>query len=78
MSGSGQEALPEFRVWSGSFSVGLGVVGRPSRRSGSGRKALAEVREGSEGPPGGPKVVGSGREALPEVRDWSGGPPGGP
>ena len=28
MSGSGQEALPEFRVWSGGFPVGPGVVGK--------------------------------------------------
>ena len=53
-------------------------------RSGSGRKALPEVREWSGGRRGGLGVVGrpfrrsgSGREALPEVRERLGGPPGG-
>ena len=48
------------------------------------RKALSDVWECSEGPPGTlgcPGVVGrpsqmsgSGRETLPDVREWSGGP----
>ena len=51
------------------------MVGRPSNRSSSGRKALQEVREWSGGLPGVPAVVGkpsrrsgSGREALQEIR----------
>ena len=60
-----------------------GVVGRPSRMSGSGREALPDVREWSGGPPGCLGVVGrtsrmsgSSREVLPDVREWLGGPPG--
>ena len=52
------------------------MVGRPSRRSESGREALPKFREGSGGPPGGPGVVGipfgwsgSGRESLSEDPD---------
>ena len=45
------EALKEVREWSE-------VVGRPSRRSGSDRKALPEVRELSGRPTGGLEVVG--------------------
>ena len=55
MSGSGREALPDFREWSGeSFKcpgvVGdplksPGVVGRPSRMTGIGRKVLTDVWE---------------------------------
>ena len=65
----------------------LGVVGRRSRRSGSGLEATPEVWEWSEGPSGSTEVVqwpsrwsGSGRETLSEgqdvqleVREWSGG-----
>ena len=68
------------------------MVRRHSRRFGSGRKALSEVRELLGGPPRGLVVVGtpsrrsgrpswrsgSGRLALPEVREWLGDPPGGP
>ena len=60
------------------------MVRSPSRRAGSGRKAIPEGREWSKGPPGGPGVVRrqslwarSGREAIPEGREWSGGSPGG-
>ena len=56
--------------------------GRSSRKSGSGRGVLPEVREWSGGHPGCPGVVGwfsrmsvSSREIFPEVREWSGGPP---
>ena len=73
-----QEVLSEVLVWSG-------VVRRPSRRSGSGRESLLEVRQWSGSHTGGPAVFGrpylrsgSVREALQEVREWSGGPPGGP
>ena len=40
---SGRQALMEVRVWLGGPPRGPGVVGRPSRRSGSGREALTEV-----------------------------------
>ena len=40
--------------------------------SGSGRKAIPDVRELSRDTPGSSKVVGG----LPDVRDWSGEPPG--
>ena len=56
-----------------------GVVGRPSRMSGSGRVALLVVREWLEDTPGCPGVVGGPpgspgglvdvREALPEVQE---------
>ena len=69
MSGSGREALkniwewsgtlPDVRDWSG-FPPGCpGVVGKPYRRSGSGREALPDVREWSGGPTGCPGLVGS-------------------
>ena len=64
-SESGRELLTEVREWlgdplggSGCHPEGPGVVGRPSRRSGSGqetfsegRNALTEVQEWSGGPP---------------------------
>ena len=60
------------------------MVGRPSRRSSSGRDAVREVQEWSGGPHKVLKVVrrpfwksGSVREALPMVWEWSGGPPEG-
>ena len=63
-------------------SGGPNVVGRPSRRSGSGREALLKVGVWSGGSPGGPGVVrrplrrfGCGRESLPDVWQWSGGFP---
>ena len=82
MSGCGQEALPDVRVWSEGPPGCPGVVGRPSRMSGSGREALTvgretfpNVWEWSGGPPGCPGVVrrpsrmsGSGRVTLPDVR----------
>ena len=37
---------------------GLGLVGRTSRRSGTGREVLQKVRNGSGGPPGGLGLVG--------------------
>ena len=63
-SKSGQEGLPEIREWLGSFPGCPGVVGKPARRSGSGRVAL--------------RRSGSGWEALLEVWECSGYPPGGP
>ena len=45
MSGSGREALPDVREWSGCTSGCKEVVGRPSRLSGSGRATLTDVRE---------------------------------
>ena len=57
MSRSGREAITDVREWSGrpqGFAGVvrgppgyLGVVGRPSRISGSGRNALPEVLQGS-------------------------------
>ena len=38
MSGNGREAHPDFRELSGGPPGSLGVVGRPSRMSGSGRE----------------------------------------
>ena len=69
MTGSGREALPDVRDWSG------GLLG--------GREAYPDVREPSVGPPGCPRVVGkpfqlsgSSREALLDVWEWLGGPAG--
>ena len=45
MTGSGEEVLPYDREWSEGLSGCLGVVGRPSRMSGSGREALLLVQE---------------------------------
>ena len=55
----GRQALPEVREWSGDPFVGPGVVGRPSRRSGSGWEALLEFRVWSGGFPGSLGVDGS-------------------
>ena len=46
----------------------------PSRRSGSGREAITEVREWPGGPTGGPGVFW---ESFLTVRECSGGPPRG-
>ena len=92
MSGSGWE-VPDIRECSDDLqyvrylSVGppecLGVVGRPTRKSGSGREAIPDVCEWSGGPPRYPGVVErlsrmsrSGCEALQDFREWSGGPSG--
>ena len=64
MSGICREAFPDVREWSGGPQGYLGVVGRPSRRSGSGREAL--------------KIIWEWSGTLPDVRDWSGFPPGCP
>ena len=63
MSGSGRKALLDDRVWSGDpsecpkGSYGYpGVVGWPSRMSGSGQESLPVVWEWSE--------------ALPNIREW--------
>ena len=50
------------------------MVGRPYRKSESGREALPEVRKWLRDPVGGPEVV----ETLPEVWNWSKVSPGGP
>ena len=47
MSGSGGEALPDIREWSGNPDGCPGVVGRPTCVFGSGREALPDVREWS-------------------------------
>ena len=61
-------------MWSGDPPGGLAVLGRPSRRCGSGREAIPEARMWSGGLPKGPEVVerpsrryGSGWESLREV-----------
>ena len=45
MSRNGREALPKVRQWFESPPKGMGVVRRPSWRSGSGRETLPQVRE---------------------------------
>ena len=62
MYGSGQEAFPDVQERSGGPTECLGVVGRPSRMSGSGRKAYL--------------MYGSGQKAIPNIREWSGETPG--
>ena len=44
MSGSAREALPDVREWSGGLPGFLGVVERPSWKSGSGRQELPDIR----------------------------------
>ena len=81
MSERSQKTHPDVQEWLGSPPKSQGVVGRPTRMSGSGREAILDVRELSGGPPGSPEVVeglfqmsGSGREALLDARDLTGGP----
>ena len=74
MSGSGVEALPNVREWSGGPPECPQLVVRPSLMSESGKEALMES--------------GCGQEAFPDVWEWSGalsnvrdrsrGPPGCP
>ena len=64
MSMSGREALKDVREWSGGPRGCPGVIGRPSRLSGSDWDALPNVRESSG--------------VVCDVREWSGGPPGCP
>ena len=68
MSGSGWEAFPDVREWSGGppgcsrevwrLSRMFGVIRGPSRMSRSGREALPNVQEWSGVSPGCPRVVG--------------------
>ena len=58
-----RKTFEEVWDWSGDPRVGLGLVERPSRISGTGRGTVGEVRDGSG--------------TLVEVRDKSGGPPEG-
>ena len=44
MSGSGRQAIPNVREWSGGPLGSPGVVGRPFRMSGCGREALPDDR----------------------------------
>ena len=55
MPGSGPDANRDVREWSGVSNGYPGVVGRPARKSGSGRRTSW--------------MSGSGREALPVVRE---------
>ena len=64
MSRSGREAVPNVREWSGCYPKCPGMVGRPSRMSGSGQeillnvqKALLDIQEWWIGPPSYPGVV---------------------
>ena len=71
MSGSGRETLPDLREWSGGPPRFAGVVGRPSRTSGSGRDAARifwSCRKTT-------RISGRGREAHPDVWEWPGDPP---
>ena len=74
MIGSGQVVLPDVREWSGGPPGCLGVVGRPSQMSGSGRESLPDVWGGREALPD----VWGGQEALLHVRKWLGVLPGCP
>ena len=81
MSGSSWKAFLNVQVWFGGPSGSKGVVGSPSRKSGSGREAHLDVRkahldarEWSGVPPGCLEVVGrisrmsgSVLEVLPDV-----------
>ena len=68
MSGSGGEtlpdvpewweALPNIWVWAKGYSECPKIVGKPSRMSASGRKALPDVLELSRDTPRSPGVVG--------------------
>ena len=64
MVGYSWESIPNGREWSRDPTRGPGVVGKPSRMTGSSRETMPEV--------------GDGCEALPEGREWSGGPTRGP
>ena len=71
MSESSREAHREVREWSR-------IVGRSSRKFGSGRESLLDVREwlgSTHGCPGEVKrptrMSGRGQEAHPNVREWS-------
>ena len=69
MAGSGRKAHPE-----GQYAL-QGVVGRPSRRAGSGQEALLaswsdreSLLEGCKALPEGREALPEGRESIPEVR----------
>ena len=64
MSGSGREAFLNVRVWFGVLPESPGVVRRPFRMSGNGRRPS--------------RMSGSGWEAHPNVQEWLRGPPGYP
>ena len=49
----------EVREGSGDPPEGLGLFGRPTRRSGKSREIHVEIREGSGDPPIGPRRVGT-------------------
>ena len=55
MSRSGREVIPDVREWSGGPARCPGVVGGPTRMSGSGREARPDVQEGGK--------------AFPDVRE---------
>ena len=74
MYGCGREALPHILEWSGGPPGCPGVVGRPSRLSGSGRKSLTGGREAFVDVQEALPLSKGGRKALPDVREWSGSP----
>ena len=84
MSRSGREtlldvrqALSDVRECSEGPHGCPGVVGRPSRMSGSGRAAIQMTRNVRETPLDvreACRMSGSGRKAIPDVREWLGGP----
>ena len=73
-SRKGLETLPEVWNWSGDPPGSSKVVGRPSRRFGSGRERLLEIQKWLETLP----EVRKSSEAILDVRIWSGDPPGVP
>ena len=85
MFGSGQLALPDDRKWLGGppgcpgGPLGfLGVVGKPSRMSGSVQKALPNVWEALPDVWEASQIPGSVRDTLPNVQVWSENPHGCP
>ena len=74
----GSESPPKVREWSrgcsGGPPAGLGVVSNPNWRSGRGREAIHDVRNGSGGPSEGPGGVErlSQRSGRPSCRSGSG------
>ena len=70
MSWCGREALPDDQEWSEGHPECPGVVGRPSRMTGSGREPSRVVGRTSQ-------MSGIGLQALLYVWVWSGGLTGG-
>ena len=71
MSGSGHQAIPVVREWSGDHPKCLLVVGRPPGCPGVVEMPSRMFIRGREAT----RMSGSNREVLPVVREWSVGPP---